>query len=307
LHGMGEPLYNAARKQQVLSVPARIYAPVGAFDALLPYLVRRLLENGANTSFLAQIADGDDKSAGNKTLLRLKHREQSIRSASAIFYGRKNSEGVDFGVRAIAQAFAAAPLRVPALAVTGEQQIITNPATHQRLGAVSIATTAQINAALTRAQAAQPAWQGLSSAERRARLCAWGDALEAQMPQFAALAVHEAGKTWPNAVADVREAVDFCRYYAGLGTSAKNTPLGTVCTISPWNFPLAIFTGQVAAALAAGNTVVAKPAEQTPLMAEAGVQAATGVRRWAGGCRAHARPACERRYVHWLARSRQNH
>jgi RHH-type proline utilization regulon transcriptional repressor/proline dehydrogenase/delta 1-pyrroline-5-carboxylate dehydrogenase len=291
LHGMGEPLYDAARRSGRLEVPVRVYAPVGAFDALLPYLVRRLLENGANSSFLAQLGDGAPAAADHRALFAAGARGGALPLPQALYPGRRNASGIDFGSTAATRALlqAAAP-DVPALVAFYANQAVApmkhgdsamlsvaNPATGAALAALPLPDAAALDAVCARARGAQPRWQALAAAGRAARIEAWGDALEAALPRLAALAVHEAGKTWPNAVADVREAVDFCRYYALLARQQGEVaapPLGTVLAISPWNFPLAIFTGQVAAALAAGNTVVAKPAEQTPLMALAAWQLA---------------------------------
>ncbi|MDE2049238.1 MAG: proline dehydrogenase family protein, partial [Betaproteobacteria bacterium] len=289
LHGMGEPLYDAARAQGRLGVPVRIYAPVGAFDALLPYLVRRLLENGANTSFLHQLATAD-AAAGNTALLALHKATPAIAAPAALFGARRNAQGVDLQRADVASAFCATPLpqvhAVPVYTPTSAQNAlgskpmlqpvpVLNPTTGAAVGSVRWADAGDVSLALAAARNAAPGWAATPPARRAQCLRAWGDALEQGMAHFSALAVAEAGKTWPNAVADVREAIDFCRYYAELAQgTACGEPLGVVATIAPWNFPLAIFTGQVAAALAAGNVVMAKPAEQTPLMAFEAVRAA---------------------------------
>ncbi len=306
LHGMGEALY----EQVVGSVaegkvgrPCRIYAPVGTHETLLAYLVRRLLENGANTSFVNRIAD-----PGVSIDQLVMDPVQSVREAAARegavgaphpaiplpprLYGeaRVNSRGLDlsdeFTLARLAKASAqgtaswsAAPLlgvdvpagHAPALPVR-------NPADARELvGTVREADAADVQTALAAAHAAFPAWAATPPAQRTAALLAAADDLEAQTERLLTLLVREAGKTCANAVAEVREAVDFLRYYAlqvrDTFDNATHVPLGPVVCISPWNFPLAIFAGQVAAALAAGNSVLAKPAEQTPLVAAEAVRA----------------------------------
>ena len=305
LHGMGEPLY----EQVVPGRPCRIYAPVGTHETLLAYLVRRLLENGANTSFVNRVADATlplaslvaspvatvDADAAQEGRPGLPHPRIA---QPARLYGpaRANSEGLDLAaepvLERIGQALAAstavdaAPLTA-APVQPGPRTPVRNPADHADVvGHVQEATEADVDAALLAAQAAQPAWAATPPAERARLLRRAADLLEEHMPRLLALLMREAGKTCANAVAEVREAVDFLRYYAaqadGHFDNATHQPLGPVVCISPWNFPLAIFMGQVSAALAAGNVVLAKPAEQTPLIAheavrllrEAGVPAA---------------------------------
>ena len=300
LHGMGEPLYEQVvgrAKDGRLGRPCRIYAPVGTHETLLAYLVRRLLENGANTSFVNRIADPsvaideliEDPVA---TVERAARDDGGVvgRSHPAIplpgaLYGdsRRNSAGFDLSseARLVAlnaavdaadkETWSAAPLLgvdvAPAVAVP-----LLNPARHDDLvGHVQDATLADVHTALACAADCAPAWAATPPRERAAMLDRAADALEAEMPRLLGLLSREAGKTYPNGVAEVREAVDFLRFYAGQVErefdNATHWPLGPVVCISPWNFPLAIFTGQVAAALAAGNPVLAKPAEQTPLVA----------------------------------------
>ncbi|MBK6865843.1 MAG: trifunctional transcriptional regulator/proline dehydrogenase/L-glutamate gamma-semialdehyde dehydrogenase [Ideonella sp.] len=305
LHGMGEPLY-----EQVVGAagegsarPCRIYAPVGTHETLLAYLVRRLLENGANSSFVNRIADE------NIALEELV--EDPVRSAlrmAAIdggvlgaphpaialprgLYGaaRPNSRGLDLAdertLAALDRSFAGTATRAWRAAPTlctdearGAWQPVLNPADRDdRVGEVREATPGDVQAALAAAERAAPAWAATPPAERAARLDAAADRLESDTIALVPLLVREAGKTCANAVAEVREAVDFLRYYAAEVRrdfdNATHVPLGPVVCISPWNFPLAIFTGQVAAALAAGNVVLAKPAEQTPLVAAQAVAA----------------------------------
>jgi RHH-type transcriptional regulator, proline utilization regulon repressor / proline dehydrogenase / delta 1-pyrroline-5-carboxylate dehydrogenase len=318
LHGMGEPLYEqvvgpvSAGK---LGRPCRIYAPVGLHDTLLAYLVRRLLENGANSSFVNRIADENvplealaqdpvltvQAMAAQDGALGLSHAGIPLPRQ---LYGdvRANSRGLDLADEAtlalLAKAYAddgqrqwdAAPLLATDSTAdsVAAAQAVWNPADPtDRVGHVREATVADVGTALEAATEAAPGWVARPPAERAALLDAAADRLEADTLVLLPLLVREAGKTAANAVAEVREAVDFLRYYgAEIRRDFDNTthrPLGPVVCISPWNFPLAIFTGQVAAALAAGNVVLAKPAEQTPLVAAAAVRAlhAAGVPRGA--------------------------
>ena len=315
LHGMGEPLY-----EQVVGTPAdgklgrpcRIYAPVGTHDTLLAYLVRRLLENGANTSFVNRIADEnialeDLVQDPVQTVRALAVHDRQLGAphpAIALpreLYGttRANSSGVDLAdertLATLQQAFAEDAGKVwqaePLLArgaPQGAWQPVRNPADPSDVvGQVQEANAADVQAAVTAATLAASAWAATKPAERAARLDAAAQRLEADTLALVPLLVREAGKSCANAVAEVREAIDFLRYYAAEVRrdfdNATHVPLGPVVCISPWNFPLAIFTGQVAAALAAGNVVLAKPAEQTPLVAAAAVRAlhAAGVPRGA--------------------------
>ncbi len=289
LHGMGEPLYEEVVGRNKLNRPCRIYAPVGTHETLLAYLVRRLLENGANTSFVNRIqnpnvpiaelvADPVASVASSEPLGAPNDRIALPRELFAPV--RPNSAGLDLSNEA-QLATLAVELRGSAVAdwravPTGGAETpsveVRNPADHRDLvGYVVEATPAQVDAALARATAAAPAWRAAPPSDRAACLLRASDLLEARMPRLLGLIVREAGKSLPNAISEVREAVDFLRYYATQAAatldSTSHTPLGAVTCISPWNFPLAIFTGQVAAALAAGNTVLAKPAEETPLIA----------------------------------------
>ncbi|SEJ01883.1 MULTISPECIES: trifunctional transcriptional regulator/proline dehydrogenase/L-glutamate gamma-semialdehyde dehydrogenase [unclassified Variovorax] len=306
LHGMGEPLY-----EQVvgpLGRPCRIYAPVGTHETLLAYLVRRLLENGANTSFVNRIADPtiplevlvEDPVATvermgaqeGKGTLGLPHPAIALPAA---LYGaqRTNSHGLDLAnddsLRALGNALhesAHADWRAsPLLAQAGDGNANSNPWADVRnpadlrdiVGRVQEATPADVESAIAHAQGAAAEWAATPPAGRADLLERAGDLLEARMPQLLGLLAREAGKTYPNAIAEVREAVDFLRFYAAQArddfSNDTHRALGPMVCISPWNFPLAIFTGQVAAALAAGNPVLAKPAEQTPLVAAEAVRA----------------------------------
>jgi len=250
LHGMGEGVYREVLAQGDL--PCRVYAPVGEHRDLLAYLVRRLLENGANSSFVHQLAD---ESVALPELLGSPLAQ--IESASALpmpldLYGstRRNSVGLDLSAPAQRSGIAAA---LSAVAVQ----------------AVPEADAPAVHAAMERLQGGFAAWNARPAAERAAMLRSAGDALEARLDEFCALLVKEAFKTQADCVAEVREAVDFLRYYAdGAEADAALSGRGVFVCISPWNFPLAIFVGQVAAALVVGNTVAAKPAEQTPFVAQ---------------------------------------
>jgi len=320
LHGMGEPLYEQVvgrRAEGGLARPCRIYAPVGTHETLLAYLVRRLLENGANTSFVNRIADASiplERLVEDPvlTVQAMAQAEGTLGAPHAAIplpgalYGsqRLNSEGLDLAHEphlqvlacALAQSEATAWQAEPLLAEgaasppTAAPTVVTvrNPADpDDGVGTVREATLQEVQAALHAAQQSAPAWAATPPRQRAALLEDAAARLQADTPALCALLVREAGKTWGNAVAEVREAVDFLRYYAAQVRrdfdNATHRPLGPVACISPWNFPLAIFTGQVAAALAAGNTVLAKPAEQTPLVATAAVRAlhAAGVPRGA--------------------------
>lgn len=305
LHGMGEPLYENVvgdKSANKLGVPCRIYAPVGNHETLLAYLVRRLLENGANTSFVNRIADKtlniEDlienpqqtilKAAQQEVMIGAKH--PHIPYPQDLYGTRINSSGLDLAndaelsaLNEVAASLKNTQFQAAAMgtAFTGTDtsnavQII-NPAQHQDVvGTVYEATQEQAEIALTQAVTAQAFWANLPKNERAACLNKAADLMEQRLLTLMVILSREAGKTYANAIAEVREAVDFLRYYAGqmldLAENTQIQPLGTVLCISPWNFPLAIFTGQISAALVAGNTVIAKPAEQTPLIAAQAVQ-----------------------------------
>ncbi len=296
LHGMGEPLYDEIVCPDKLDRPCRIYAPVGTHETLLAYLVRRLLENGANSSFVNRIGDESigiealvaDPVEQVRAALPLGAPHPAIALPRDLFAPtRANSAGIDLSNEQRLASLSATLLEgagtswraVPMLgggAAEGEARGLRNPADHRDLvGHVIDADDAAIEAAFRRALLAGPAWAATPPAERAARLLRAADLLETGMPALLGLIVREAGKSFSNAVSEVREAVDFLRYYAAElrdrhGAGAH--PLGPVVCISPWNFLLAIFTGQVAAALAAGNPVLAKPAEETPLIAAQAVR-----------------------------------
>ncbi|MBB3034012.1 bifunctional proline dehydrogenase/L-glutamate gamma-semialdehyde dehydrogenase PutA [Alteriqipengyuania lutimaris] len=302
LHGMGEELYAALAKAEGNDkTPVRIYAPVGGHKDLLAYLVRRLLENGANSSFVNRMADSNlsaEELAGDPVaeLAAMEpKRNPAIPLPKDIFPGRRNSAGIDLADPLVRQPllkrlhdmrerqWEAAPTFKAE--VPGEIAPITAPFDHgMRIGTRRDASAEEVDDALARAEAIQPAWDALGG-EKRARLLeAAADEFEAHTDEILSLCQLEAGKTIVDSVLELREAVDFLRYYAvearrlftqptelpgptGEHNYLKLAGRGVFATISPWNFPLAIFIGPAAAALAAGNTVVAKPAEQTPLIA----------------------------------------
>jgi RHH-type proline utilization regulon transcriptional repressor/proline dehydrogenase/delta 1-pyrroline-5-carboxylate dehydrogenase len=306
LHGMGEPLYEEVTgpvAEGKLNRPCRIYAPVGTHETLLAYLVRRLLENGANTSFVNLIADprvGVDQLVADPVALAerivpLGAPHGGIPLPIDLYRGdacasRANSAGIDLCNEHRLASLSAALLnsvRVDWLAVplvdgaaprdAGRAMAVRNPADRRDVvGQVIEAEAGEVAQALSNATHAAPIWQATPVTERARCLMLAAEALQSRMQQLLGLLVREAGKTLPAAISEVREAVDFLRYYAAQAehdlSDRGHRPLGPVACISPWNFPLAIFTGQVAAALAAGNTVLAKPAEQTPLIAAQAVR-----------------------------------
>lgn len=306
LHGMGEALYDAAR-DAFGPVTVRAYAPVGGHEDLLPYLVRRLLENGANSSFVHALLDERVPASAVaadpiSTVEAHPDRHARIPVPKDMYMDRQNSLGRDYSQAADRERHALALEKVDSEKLTSgpiiggklkagtNPQDVTNPFdTTQILGHVSEASSADIDAAVDAAARAQVAWDRKGGAGRAPVLRAMADALEADMDRLVALLSREAGKTLNDGVAEVREAADFCRYYAMLaerdfgGPQELKGPVGEInslvlhgrgvfACISPWNFPLAIFTGQIAAALAAGNAVLAKPAEQTPLIAAEAVR-----------------------------------
>ncbi len=268
LHGMGEGIFREVLKNP--AVACRVYAPVGAHRDLLAYLVRRLLENGANSSFVNQLAD---ESVGMEELLvsPLRLSPQSAQPMPSDLYGaqRVNSRGLDLAVVAH---------RAPLLAALSTATVPSVP----------LASNDEVLQACERAEQAFAVWSKTPVDQRAAALNGAANAMEQALPRLCALLVREAHKCWPDAVSEVREAVDFLRFYALeaqriqtptelLGPTGERNTLrlegrGAWVCISPWNFPLAIFTGQVAAALATGNTVLAKPAEQTPAIAAEAVR-----------------------------------
>jgi len=318
LHGMGADLYGEVIGKANLDVPCRVYAPVGSHEDLLPYLVRRLLENGANTSFVNRVVDEDvsirdlvaDPSETARAFPSKPHPriplpvglfgDDAALAQHPNHVRRKNSMGVNLAndneLKALADAvnahkvgWKAAPL-VPGATTGADMRLVTDPADRRRvIGETRNADAATIEKALVNAVAAQEDWDLLPAASRAAILEHTADLLEQRRAEFIALAVHEAGKTLAAAVSEVREAADLCRYYAAMarklfgapenlpGPTGESNQLflrgrGVFVCISPWNFPLAIFMGQVAAGLAAGNAVIAKPADQTTLIGYAAIK-----------------------------------
>ncbi|AQS90370.1 trifunctional transcriptional regulator/proline dehydrogenase/L-glutamate gamma-semialdehyde dehydrogenase [Gluconobacter albidus] len=286
LHGMGETLYNEVVGPQKLNRPCRVYAPVGSHETLLAYLVRRLLENGANSSFVNQIGDEslpiesliEDPVALAKAVQPPGASHPAIALPKDLFKPeRTNSRGLDLTeehtITALEEAVcASAEQALQDTSCSGEAQDIRNPSSHSdRIGTVRFGNKADVCKAIDFAESEMSAWAALSADERSAKLDRAADLLEQHQKDLMALLVREAGKSYANALSEVREAVDFLRYYAAqaqdIARIGSSAPLGVVACISPWNFPLAIFLGQVCAALAAGNTVVAKPAEETPFIA----------------------------------------
>lgn len=301
LHGMGEDVYaELAKLEGNQPTQVRIYAPVGSHKDLLAYLVRRLLENGANSSFVNRMADADVPAAelagdpvAELAALSPK-RNPAIPLPGAIFRNRANSAGVDLADPLVrepllerlgkldAKQWTAAPTFA---GKTVEAIPIAKPQDgSQQVGTMRDATPAEVADAIARAEAAQPAWNALGGEARAVLLDRAAELFEAHTDEFLSLCQREAGKTLVDAVLELREAVDFLRYYATEARALFTEPFllpgptgeenrlvmagrGVWATISPWNFPLAIFIGPAAAALAAGNSVVAKPAEQTPLIA----------------------------------------
>ncbi|WP_323666543.1 trifunctional transcriptional regulator/proline dehydrogenase/L-glutamate gamma-semialdehyde dehydrogenase [Pectobacterium punjabense] len=304
LHGMGEPLYDqvvGAVADGKLNRPCRIYAPVGTHETLLAYLVRRLLENGANTSFVNRIADTSmaletliaDPVSGVEALAKVEWSMGAPHPRIPLprqLYGRKrqNSSGLDLSnehrlaslssalLSHATQPWYAAPM-IEGESEASEEKPVVNPADlHDVVGYVRDASVADVERAIDAAVHASAIWFATPPAERAAILNQAASLMEEQLQSLLGLLVREAGKSFSNAIAEVREAVDFLRYYASqvrdTFTNDTHRPLGPIVCISPWNFPLAIFTGQISAALAAGNSVLAKPAEQTPLIAAQAVR-----------------------------------
>jgi RHH-type proline utilization regulon transcriptional repressor/proline dehydrogenase/delta 1-pyrroline-5-carboxylate dehydrogenase len=305
LHGMGEVLYDALLNE-FPAAACRIYAPVGGHRDLLAYLVRRLLENGANSSFVSVAADS------NVPVAEILKRPQAwigegaharhprIPLPSDLYApSRRNSAGVEFGDRAaldeLLTSIRAADLRdlsasplIDGIAVPGIRRDLVSPIDGAPIGHVNEGDEAMALAAMAAAENGFPEWSAMPVEARADTLLRASDVLEQHRGKLIALLQTEGGKTLDDAIAELREAVDFCRYYAAEarrtlapermpGPTGESNELryrgrGVFVCISPWNFPLAIFLGQVAAALAAGNTVVAKPAEQTPLIAHEAVR-----------------------------------
>ena len=308
LHGMGEELYAQIVGEDERGIACRVYAPVGSHEDLLPYLVRRLLENGANTSFVNRIVDEEHAIADivRDPVVEVDSLPQKSHPRIALprmLYGasRLNSRGVNLADpaernaltgamdRVMTQRWSAGPL-VDGKLREARATPVHNPANRsEAIGTVADADAASIENALASAVDAQPDWDATPASERAEILERAADMFEERLPELTAYCVREGGRSIPDSIAEVREAVDFLRYYADRaraefgagarlpGPTGESNELrlrgrGVFVAISPWNFPLAIFTGQIAAGLAAGNSVIAKPAEQTPLVATRAVQ-----------------------------------
>ncbi|MBF9003418.1 bifunctional proline dehydrogenase/L-glutamate gamma-semialdehyde dehydrogenase PutA [Vibrio nitrifigilis] len=310
LHGMGDALFNYAIKEYGQSV--RIYAPVGSHKDLLPYLVRRLLENGANSSFVHRLVD-----ARCPVDMLTQHPVESLLACDSlnntkiplppsIYPNRGNSRGVNIDIESEATPFEhqveqwmqATWNGSPIIAgesilesmIKGDHVFDEVTAPYDRrvnVGRIYYSTLDHVSVAIESAQSAFSAWNDLSASDRAEKLQVLADLLEDNLPEFVALCHKEAGKTIHDSIDEVREAVDFCRYYAVKGQEFASLKVagfsgqelnysrsgrGVMVCISPWNFPLAIFLGQITAALVCGNTVIAKPAEQTSLIAYRAVE-----------------------------------
>ena len=305
LHGMGEALYEALRERQTGNgaVACRIYAPVGGYRDLLAYLVRRLLENGANSSFVAKVGDNDIPVESllerpQEVLRQGRARPQSIALPTDLFGKRPNSAGAEFGARQVLADFLAERDRagVPKIEAKSDLPGVTDsarteirsPADGRLVGVAHFLSAGSAARLMDEARRQVPAAERVPAKARATALRKAADLMEERRGLLMGLLAAEAGKTVDDGLAEIREAVDFCRFYADEAERLFAVPVplpgptgednrlvyrsrGVVVAISPWNFPLAIFIGQVAAAFAAGNVVVAKPAEQTPLVAAAAV------------------------------------
>lgn len=307
LHGMGEAMYGQIVGADAGKYPCRVYAPVGSHQDLLPYLVRRLLENGANSNFVNRLQNDkvpiDDIVADPVDYIaKLQSKPHPKIPLPANLYGdRKNSFGIEFANPAVSDSFlkdvssfanqryAAAPV-INGVVKIGNAEKVLNPADRRmEIGTVTLAGKEDMDLAINTAHAAFPAWCNTPAAARALCLERTADLMEKHYAELMSICIREAGKTLPDAVAEVREAIDFCRYYAAEGRKHFGSPIvlpgptgesntlslqgrGVFLCISPWNFPLAIFMGQVSAALMAGNTVIAKPSNQTNLIAMKAVE-----------------------------------
>lgn len=303
LFGMGDALYENLIAET--KIPVSVYAPVGIHQDLLPYLVRRMLENGANSSFVNKIYDEAHPPADlardivAQVEMTIPHAHPALPKPRGLFPVRKNSKGIDLtdpptldalmrdmNAAFSSQSWKAAPLIGGKVHETPLRFDVVNPASiHETIGSVVYSDESLIEKTFSIAHKGWREWSNIPAETRASVLEKIADKLEEQSEKFMVLAIKEAGKTIPDALAEVREAIDFCRYYAQEGrknfnedgmlmpgyTGEENrlhlSSRGVFVCISPWNFPLAIFTGQITAALMAGNAVIAKPAEQTPIIA----------------------------------------
>ncbi|GJM07382.1 MAG: bifunctional protein PutA [marine bacterium B5-7] len=302
LHGMGTVLYEHIVGPKNLDIPCRLYAPVGCHEELLPYLVRRLLENGANSSFVNRISHDSlpvstlIEDPMHALLAEAQKPHPQIPLPVALYQPKRvNSHGIDFTNRATVKSLKVAmdlPMKstvqaasiIDGVVQSGEWKDVFSPIDRRQfVGKVSHADEVQIEAAITVATKNAATWSRKTVADRATCLRKMAELLHAEQNYLMSILIREAGKTWSDAISEVREAIDFCYYYAmqaeaSLGPQVLPGPTGednqlslhgrgVILCISPWNFPLAIFLGQVTAALVAGNAVIAKPAEQTSLIA----------------------------------------
>ncbi|CAH0991744.1 Bifunctional protein PutA [Sinobacterium norvegicum] len=284
LHGMGESLYEGLKDEGIYHGPTRIYAPVGEHESLLAYLVRRLLENGANTSFVNKIIDPtippqallEDPVEFMRQVSPVAH--PKIRPPLAVYTDRAVAPGLDLQTASCEQLFAngieqaeAAIATIAASLNRGERDYpVLSPFNLKPLTqGVKLWDSSDVLEALNRANSAQGSWQQLGAEQRASIIEKFAGLLQQHKAELMGLLALEAGKSLADTDAELREAIDFCHYYAlhGRKLGDKRAALGTLLCIGPWNFPLAIFIGQVVAALVAGNTVLAKPSEQTLLIA----------------------------------------
>ena len=308
LHGMGEELYKEATADDKFAIPCRIYAPVGKHEDLLPYLVRRLIENGANTSFINQIVHNDTEIEDiiNDPVTIVDKLKENIRHPNIPIpkniYGKKriNSAGINFAddievnklLKDIDNALKNKHLATPIIngkPVVGESQSVIDPSNGMEIGKIDFTLPDSVQQAINVACDAWPGWNMTTAKQRAALLETAADLFESNHSELIALCVREAGKTISDSHNEIREAIDFLRYYAEQcrqyfkkpiklpGPTGESNQLqlngrGVFMCISPWNFPVAIYIGQIAAALASGNTVLAKPAEQTSLVAHLATQ-----------------------------------
>lgn len=295
LHGMGDQLYDQITRPDG-GVPCRVYAPVGSHEDLLAYLVRRLLENGANTSFVNRIVDEsapiDDIIADpwiEVAGLPIKPHPGIPLPIDMFGDERPNAAGIDLSdlddLQRLKDSMESGPQAWTACDETHQGDLVRSPSNHSDIvGTVGLTTADKVSGIIERGDKASFDWDKVPANERAGCLERFADLMETNTPELLALCVREAGKTFSDAIPEIREAVDFCRYYAARARDDFSEPLvmpgptgevnevslhgrGVFACISPWNFPLAIFSGQITAALAAGNAVIAKPAEQTPLIA----------------------------------------
>lgn len=296
LYGMGETLYDNVVGKNNLNVTCRVYAPVGTYETLLAYLVRRLLENGANSSFVHQLVDPniaiEELVVSPVELVKKAHLESNPyfnKPANIYPDGRINSRGINLNDEALLakldvaleqkskQQYTAKPLLAKSSDVEYVFHPVLNPANLQDIvGQAAFATPSCVEVAIRNAQDGFISWSSLDPKERAEKILKFADLLEENYFEVLSIVVREAGKTLSNAVAEIREAVDFCRYYAkqvqNEFNNATHEALGVTVCISPWNFPLAIFVGEVVSSLVAGNVVIAKPSEQTNLIASYAVE-----------------------------------